>query len=325
MQKPRDTKNESDLRDDLYSSAERFARSALRAFLQQDWPIFLLHASTALEQLTKAYLASLNQSLIAASDFDSLLHACGLGRHAQRPPRLMRTITVTTALERAGQLVPALKNLSKELGLLADVRNGVVHAGRVESSAAETVLVPFLKACDELLVAMGIARGHFWADLTEVVEARLSESAKAAEIRATEAVASARLEFEKRYAAMEPEVRGAVLKVILEGYRVEGHEQDLVNCPSCGEPALATGTVDVSWEADFDRDDFGETYIVGAYPSAVTFYPNRLECRTCGLRLDGLEELQAVGIERSWRIEDPDVDALRAAEAEAWAGFEPPD
>jgi hypothetical protein len=307
MEKPRDTKSESDLRDDLCSSAERFARSALRAFLEQDWPIFLLHASTALEQLTKAYLASLNPSLIAASDFDSLLHACGLGRHAQRPPRLMRTITVTTALERAGQLVPALKNLSKEVGLLADVRNGVVHAGRVESSAAETVLAPFLKACDELLVPMGIARGHFWADLTEVVEA------------------SARLEFEKRYAAMEPEVRGAVLKVILEGYRFEGHEQDLVNCPSCGEPALATGTVDVSWEADFDRDDFGETYIVGAYPSAVTFYPNRLECRTCGLRLDGLEELQAVGIERSWRVEDPDVDALRAAEAEAWAGFEPPD
>jgi hypothetical protein len=316
-------KGGSDLQDDLYSSAERFGRSALRAFLDEDWPIFLLHAATPLEQLTKAYLASLNQSLVAASDFDSLLHACGLGKNAQRPSMLMRTITVTQALDRAGQVLPALKNLRSELTLLADVRNGVVHAGRVQGSAAETILVPALKACDELLAAMNVERGQFWADLTEVVDARLSESAKAAEIRATEAIASARREFDNRYAAMEPEMRKAVLKVVREGYQREGFEHDFVDCPSCGEPALARGTVDVDWEPDFDRGDFGETIIVGAYPENVTFFPNRLECRACGLRLEGLDELLAAGIERSWRLLDVDIHALREAEAESWADFEP--
>jgi hypothetical protein len=45
--------NGASLKDELYSSAVRFARSALRAFLDKDFPIFLLHAGTALEQGAK--------------------------------------------------------------------------------------------------------------------------------------------------------------------------------------------------------------------------------------------------------------------------------
>jgi hypothetical protein len=63
----------SPLSDGLYSSAVAFAQSALRAFLDKDFPTFLLHAGTALEHLVKAYLASLNESFVAANDFDSLI------------------------------------------------------------------------------------------------------------------------------------------------------------------------------------------------------------------------------------------------------------
>jgi hypothetical protein len=309
-------------RDDLYESAERFARSGLRAFLDDDPPIFLLHAGTALEHLTKAYLASQNPSLIAAPDFDSLLHVCGLGSHARRSPLLMKTISVTESLKRSGQLIPTLQNLSNDLGLLVDVRNGVAHAGQVQAGAASSVVVPFLKACDELLTALGISRGQFWGDLTEVVDARLSESAEAADIRAAEAVATARAEFETRYATLDPDMRRTVVGVIESGYHLEGHEQDLAHCPSCGSLALVSGTIDVDWDVDWEKDDFGQPFVIGATPT-VTLFPNHLECRACGLNLDGLDELVAAGLERSWRMEDVDADVLRAEYQQEWEGFEP--
>jgi hypothetical protein len=55
---------------ELRTSAADFARSALRAYLASDRAVFLLHAATSLEQLMKAFLASIHGSLIAANDFD---------------------------------------------------------------------------------------------------------------------------------------------------------------------------------------------------------------------------------------------------------------
>src|SRR4051794_32538761 len=117
------------LDEQLRSSATRFAQSALRAFLGEDATVFMLHAATALEQLAKAFLASMHGTLIAANDFDSLLHAAGHSSHARKPRSRMRTITGQDALDRAGRLIPALENLKPSLQLLLYVRNGVVHAG----------------------------------------------------------------------------------------------------------------------------------------------------------------------------------------------------
>ena len=63
---------------ELRESAADFANSALRAYLAEDIAVFLLHAATALEQLSKAFLASIHGSLIAANDFDSLRICAGI-------------------------------------------------------------------------------------------------------------------------------------------------------------------------------------------------------------------------------------------------------
>ncbi len=73
--------------------------------------VYLLHASTTLELLAKAFLASLDGSLIAANDFDSLLHSCGQSRHARTPSWRMRTITMGEALKRVGQILPTIDNM----------------------------------------------------------------------------------------------------------------------------------------------------------------------------------------------------------------------
>jgi hypothetical protein len=269
--------------------------------------VYLLHASTALELLMKAYLAALNGSLIAANDFDSLLHGCGESRHARTPASRMKTITMTQALKRVGQIEPALSNHESSLLLLADVRNGVVHAGTLEASTAEGVFVPFLRACELLLAGVpGADREGLWGDFESSVNARLSESAKEAEVVAVEAVAAARLSFERRYGSMDEPAEKAALTAIEGSYDVKKYEESLTDCPACGRQALTRGSYEVEWEADFDQEGSrGEPFIVGAYP-IVTYWPGDLQCRACDLVLDGEEELVAAGVERSWHIEDAD-------------------
>ncbi len=292
--------------EQLLSGAAAFAQSGLRARLEGDSMVYLLHASTALELLAKAFLASLHGSLIAAPDFDSLLHGCGQSRHARTPPSRMRTITMADALKRVGQILPAIENLQPSLKLLADVRNGVVHAGRLEPGAEDAALVPFIKACDHLLLSVpGGDRARIWGELVSIVDARLSDSAKAAELVVADALASARLAFDTRYASLDDAVRDGVLSSIENSYDVTKYEEDVVDCPACGRRSLTHGSYEVDWEADWDVEG-GEGYVAGVYP-VVTYSPGYLYCRVCGLELDGEEQLSAAGVPTSWTLEDADA------------------
>jgi hypothetical protein len=286
---------ESGRTEQLLSGAVAFAQSGLRARLDGDSMVYLLHVSTALELLAKAFLASLDGSLIAAGDFDSLLHGCDQSKHARTPASRMRTITMTDTLKRVGQVLPAIENLKASLQLLADVRNGVVHAGTLESGADEAALVPFLKACDHLLPGVdGADREIFWGDLASMVDARLSDSLKAAEVVVADALASARLTFERRYASLDDATRDGVLSGIESSYSVTKYEEDLVDCPACGRRALTQGSYEVEWEADYDVEG-GEGFVSAVHP-VVTYSPGYLSCRVCDLELDGEEELSPAGV-----------------------------
>jgi hypothetical protein len=291
--------------DELRDSAAEFPQSALRAYLNQDHAVFLLHAATALEHTSKAFLASIHGSLIAASDFDSLLHLCGRSSHTRTPRTRMKTITVQESLTRAGQLVPALENLKKSLQLLVWVRNGVVHAGQVERDV--DILIPFLRACDYLLAELPDSdRSAFWGASLEIVDARLSESTDAAKVRAVDPLAAARRRFAERYAGMEDTVREAVIASIEESYVPEKYQQTLLTCPACKNLALAHGSYDVEWEPDWDYSD-GQVWMAGAV-ATVRFAPGTVECRVCDLVLDGEAELQAAGVPGSWELDNADVD-----------------
>jgi hypothetical protein len=79
--------------DELYSSAQRFAQSALKAYHDEDWSIFFLHGGTAVEHLAKGYLTSLHPSLIARNDFNALLHAAGHAELSNAPRSHFRSIS----------------------------------------------------------------------------------------------------------------------------------------------------------------------------------------------------------------------------------------
>ena len=133
------------------------------------------------------------------------------------------------------------------------MRNGVVHAGLVDSTAHESVLDPFLRACDHLLAAMPEpGRGVFWGELEDLVDVRLSESARAAELLVAEAITAARLVFNERFSPLDGATRKAVLAWIRESYAPTKYEQTLITCPACSQDALVSGSYDVDWEPEWE-------------------------------------------------------------------------
>jgi hypothetical protein len=89
--------------DPLMKGARDFSQSALRAYVDSDWPVFFLHASTALEHMAKHALVRRHPSLIAADkDYDALLHRRTLADRFWRPRRLapVRHSTVLPASSR---------------------------------------------------------------------------------------------------------------------------------------------------------------------------------------------------------------------------------
>lgn len=268
--------------------------------------VYLLHAGTAVELFAKAYLASVNGSLIAANDVDSLLHCSGLPGRAKTST--MKTITITEALKRVIHLDAEFKSHESHWRLLADVRNGVVHAGSLEQGAEEDLFVPFLKACNRLIErTTGADRAEVWGDLITMVDARLSKSTKEVELHVADAIATALLQFEQRYGSMDPDARTGALAAIVGSFNlISKYEEALADCPACGQLAWTEGGFDVEWEAEWDVEgSHGDAYVVGANP-VVTYRPSYLHCRVCGLELDGDDQLRAADVPEAWEIEDVD-------------------
>lgn len=277
----------------LRVSAARHAQVALATLPDGDDMLFALHAGIALEHALKAVLASRHPVLIAASDFDSLLHACGESSGTRIPRHRMRTITARESLARVGQLVPHVKNLESQLAPLFEARNSVAHLA--DPTATDELRVPFIRAAEHLRVALEIAPQDFWGTYQAVVDAALAEEVQEARMRVEGALAGARGKFERRYQHLETAARDAVLDIIETSYSREKYEQELVECPACQRQALASGATETGWERDGDDGNF-----------VARFTPGYLICRVCDLELDGEDELQIAGVQVQWEVEDAD-------------------
>lgn len=276
---------------------------------------FLLHAATALEHLAKAVLAARHPSLIiAAEDFDSLLHACGEPSFARRPRAKIRTITAGKAIERAGRFVPAVDNLVGDLELLILVRNGVAHLGEASESDAEDVLVPYLKASEEFRGALDLDRAAYWGEFIDLVDSALKEHVQKARLRVETALAVARKEFEKRFGALDEATRQAVFRAIEASHRPAKYDEQLLECPACDTLALVSGSLSTDYDEDWDHH---EGVLLNVH-LIVTFIPGYLSCSACDLELDGREELDAAGVGQSWVLDDVDEADFYDHDQEGW-------
>jgi hypothetical protein len=254
----------------LKRSSSQFAQSALAALHDDDDMRFAVNAAIATEHAFKALLASRHPALVAAQDFDSLLHACRQAAGSRIPRYRMRTITARESLTRVGQLLPAIKNLESQLAPLFEARNSAAHLG--EAASTHELRVPFIRAIEHVRTDLGMPPASFWGDYEGVVDAALDEQARDAALRVESALAAARGEFARRYGHLDKAARDTVIDVIEAGYRPEKYEQMLVDCPACSRGALASGATEVDWEPEGEGD---AGFI-------ATFTPGYLHCRVCG-------------------------------------------
>ncbi|MFJ9523040.1 hypothetical protein ACIRPK_32935 [Kitasatospora sp. NPDC101801] len=87
--------------EQLTLSSQRWMAAALAAYSQgpQAYDFAVHHAGIAAEHLLKAYLASLHPALVVeAKDFDSLLHATGMGKYASGHVTRAKTIGLGSVL-----------------------------------------------------------------------------------------------------------------------------------------------------------------------------------------------------------------------------------
>jgi hypothetical protein len=263
-------------------------------------PVFLLHAATALEHLAKAVLATRHPSLIAVAardNFDSLLRLVGEAQRATVGSRI-RTIGAKEALDRATRYAPECATLKKDLELLIWVRDGIVHLADASAATVGEVLVPYLKASEELREALKIDRSEYWGGFTDLVDSALREHVEQARLRVEGALAVARTEFARRFAEVSEETKVAMINAIEVGYSPMRYEEQLLACPACETLALVSGTLTEEYDEDWDHH---EGVLVGVH-LAVLFIPYGLSCRACHLELNGRDEMDAAGIGEPWYL-----------------------
>jgi hypothetical protein len=278
---------------------------AAKAYVTDDYELFFFAAGTAVEHLTKSLLAARHPSLIVEkSDFDTLLSFLGLPG-AKKDPTL-RTISGRDAVTRCSQLIPAAQPMVGKIHKLIDVRNGVVHLGVLGPHEADDALANLARFVEQVLGAMDKTARDFWGYHTRAVAQQVSEAATRVEKRVAAKRAVAKELYRQRYGAGADSPVLQALRQMVQTQRLVDHEEHLVECPACGEQAVAAGSYTIEEEPDVDTEA-GYSWVSDVSVVAL-FFPSELRCAFCDLHLTGDEELGAAGCE-GWELDPNDFGA----------------
>jgi hypothetical protein len=289
------------MKDKLTTQSLSAGQRAIRHYLNKEHDQFLMQAAICFELLGKARLATIHPSLIVDRDFDSFLHVCAEGKHSKRAPWNIKTINATEVLQRCIQLHPGLNDFNRRLRLLAEFRNSAIHLGEVVEDERKEIFHEFLASTSLVVDAMAIPREDFFGEFADLVAAHLDESLTEVNRVTAEKLATAKTEYERKYGSLDPTHTQGIVTSIESGYDLRRYEDQLAVCPACENQGVLGGSIDVDWQADYDR--YGE--VEGAYP-VVTLTPSSFFCDLCGLSLDGSAELKAAGLGDPVHVEDVD-------------------
>jgi hypothetical protein len=289
------------LKDQLFKRSADAVQRAIRHYLDGEYDQFLIHAGHSFELVGKARLAAIHPSLIVDRDFDSFLHVCAASKHAKRPPWNIKTITATEVLTRCVQLHPALNDFSARLRLLAEYRNSAIHLGEIIEEERKQIFHTIIASTCLIIDEMEIKRREFFGEFEELVTTHLDVSVAEVNREVAERLARSKAMFKRRYSALNDAEMQVVAKSVEARYPVDKYERTLIDCPACGMQGLISGSYDVDWQVDYDRDGS----ISGGYP-IVTMTASGFDCAFCDLRLDNATELKASGLPMTVDIEDVD-------------------
>ncbi|MEU8952450.1 hypothetical protein, partial [Streptomyces sp. NPDC048489] len=264
-------------KDDLLSSSKRLIHLSLGGLGAHDQQadVVVLHAGVAVEHALKAYLCSIDPSLVAdGRDLPSLLHAAGRADLAKKPLPMIKTIGAVDAFRRVSQILDGnqLGTNENEFRLIADARNGVAHIGIHDTARLEDLLSTAIKILDAMLVALGEDPTDYWGDYTVLHDKILDGKRQADKIRIEALKTRARRTLIERFGADDTEERRAAIAGAQMHSMVAGQAKALRPCPACANNGWVGGDLDT----DFSEPD-----------PQVVISPRHFLCSVCGFAVDG--------------------------------------
>lgn len=271
----------------LFSKAQRFVQQ-MYAHPADDWR-FGLWSAFALELLARASLAKISPCLLADSkDWNNIYFALGFSPTAKK--FVPRSIDVSAAFARLREILPAFTPELEGFSVLHMAkRNEDVHTGLLpfDSVAPTTWLPTFYDVCNVLMTSLGesleLLLGSEQATTAmQMISARKDDAAKSVlkSVAAHKTVWEAKSTEEKERLTRQASVWAA---------RHDGHR---AICPSCGSDSILTGAPIAAPLRSLDGDTIVEMQ---------QYLPARFECLACKLKISGLAQLAATGLDSTYK------------------------
>jgi hypothetical protein len=247
------------------------------------------HLAVAVEHLSKAYLCSVSEVLLATDKptFEDLLILSGNEDKANKSRAGLRTIGGDAAISRAERLLGKRAVDADGLRRLRESRNGITHMGLGEDApATRALLAAGIQYISDLLAALSETTLWFWGEHEPLTRELVEEAVTELQLRYNSKLQRAQALFRRKFDRGTPEDREraisamASLPVPSRWFMVA-----TVECPACGSPGVVSG-----------RDHLDE---FGAW-----FSPRHFGCRVCELDLEA-DELPLADI-KSHRLNDED-------------------
>ena len=270
-------------REHLWIKAVLFLQRA--AGEDRESATFGLWASLGLELLARAAVAKTSSALLADPDKEqkNLLHA--LGVTSSNAPKSISTIQV---LSLCRILVPGFTEEEfKSSSSLLNRRNEELHTGAAafETFPTQTWLAGFYRSCKILAEH----QGESLASLLGTDEAQVAlEMLGKVEASVLGKVKSSIAAHAKVFEEKDTEDRlklSADAQVESNNLSHRGHHR--VECPACKSVATVQGTTYGGERIEHKND------LIIVRENVI---PTRFQCRACGLKLDGYQELVAAGV-----------------------------
>ena len=292
--------------DALSAKSKLYIGRALARKNDDDLDEYQLWASLALELLGKAALSEIHPSLIVdPTHYPSLFAAAGVSISTD-----VKTIGAHTIFERLRHLAPRFDERARSFCVgIAQRRNAELHSGEAPFRAMklESWQAQYWHACSVILDRMDSNLDEWLgADNAkapkEVVEHAIHARKEAASIR----IKNCSEDFQRlKKAEQETSLADASRKWSFnyrELFNVFADEDWPVSCPSCTGKSYVAGT-QISEEISEDEDGEAWEFV------EKTYTPEEFRCPTCGLHLQGIDELEVAGLDADHvEIEEREID-----------------
>jgi hypothetical protein len=267
--------NQDEIRDKLVCSAQRWARTAIDAYLEEpaDQDFAVHHMAVAVEHLAKACLASVTIMLLAdvRPSVQDLLVLGGQEDKVEKGRSGLRTVGGAEAVTRLAQVGKG--KAPAQLTALRDARNGITHMGWGRpSSECRELLTGGVKYIDSLLPHLAKEPDWFWEGHYEACKNLVEKTTSELKLRYDAKIRRAQQTFAKRTERMSASEKTAVVASLSAAPLPSRWLLHVpTQCPACGSAALVSGR---------DKDgDYGD----------IWFFPRYFGCRVCDLALTGPE------------------------------------